>query len=337
MSGAHEMLEKMEHAGHAGGGHGHGHGSGGTGRMIGITMAVLGVMLAFCAAMVGSARTELIKATVEQATLWSIYQAESTKYRVMEADCDMLHALTPNKAELDRFEEKLASIKRTGGKADDEHTAQIKEAIHVATDELAEVLTPDKEDEEHLKATAERYKHDMLEAREDAEAYEKAIHVHHESSEWYERAQLCAEIGIVIASIALLLSSRMVWVISVLIGLGGAGIVGYTFAHTRAELKVAEEKIEEAKKRTGDIEQNDEDDSAGRSDHKAADAHGRGEHGRANKGDTGDKKSEHGSSAKKPEGPKPGDDGVSGSNEHAKKDERAAPPAASVKNEGHEH
>src|SRR5262245_56092256 len=89
MSGAHEMLEKMEHAGHAG--HAEG-GHGGPGKMIGITMALLGVMLAFCAAMVGSARTELIRATVEQANLWSIYQAESTKYRVMEADYEMLHA-----------------------------------------------------------------------------------------------------------------------------------------------------------------------------------------------------------------------------------------------------
>src|SRR5450432_2447973 len=115
MSGAHEMLEKMEEAGHAGsGGHGHGGASGGPGKMIGITMAILGVMLAFCAAMVGSARTELIKTTIEQANLWSIYQSESTKFRVMEADYEMLHALTPNKAEIKKFEDRLASVKRAG-------------------------------------------------------------------------------------------------------------------------------------------------------------------------------------------------------------------------------
>ncbi|MEO8800799.1 MAG: hypothetical protein ABI551_23110, partial [Polyangiaceae bacterium] len=64
MSGATELLEQMEHAGHAGhSGHGHGggggHDAGGPGKAIGITMALLGVMLAFCAAMVGSERTEL--------------------------------------------------------------------------------------------------------------------------------------------------------------------------------------------------------------------------------------------------------------------------------------
>src|SRR5438552_1346767 len=106
---AHELIEKMEEAGHAAQGHGggHGDGKGGPGKAIGITMAILGVMLAFCAAMVGSARTDLIRATVEQSNLWGVYQAESTKYRVMQADYEMLHALTPNKAELDKFEERI--------------------------------------------------------------------------------------------------------------------------------------------------------------------------------------------------------------------------------------
>jgi Domain of unknown function (DUF4337) len=262
MSGAHEMLEKMEHAGHAGHADG-GHGGHGPGKLIGITMALLGVMLAFCAAMVGSARTELIRATVEQANLWSVYQAESTKYRVMEADYEMLHALTPNKEEIKKFEDRLAHVKRAGGKDDDEDTAELKEAIHIATVELADVLTPDKNDEDRIQNLAKKYKRDMHEAKEDAEAYDDAIEAHHHASEWYERAQLCAEIGIVIASIALLLSSRPVWMISVIIGLGGFGIIGYTFNHTRALLGHAEKKIEEAKKRTAEIEADDDKDDDG--------------------------------------------------------------------------
>ena len=63
MSEATELLERMEHAGHGGG---HGGAPGGPGKMIGITMAALGVMLAFCAAMVGSERTDLIRATIDQ-------------------------------------------------------------------------------------------------------------------------------------------------------------------------------------------------------------------------------------------------------------------------------
>ena len=256
MSEATELLEQMEHAGH--GGHGHG-----PGKLIGITMALLGVMLAFCAAMVGSERTELIRSTVDQSNKWGIYQAEATKYRVMEADFEMLHALTPNKAEMKKFEDRLATVRRPGGKSDDEDTTELKDAIHVATTELADVLTPDQDDEDRIRGLGTKYKHDMAEAKEDAEAYDLAIDAHHEASEWYERAQLCAEIGIVIASIALLLSSRFVWAIAALIGLGGAGIVGYTFVHTRAMVHEAEHRIEEAVKKTAAIEDDDDDEKKG--------------------------------------------------------------------------
>jgi hypothetical protein len=260
MSEATELLEHMEHAAH--GGHGGGHG--GPGKGIGITMALLGVMLAFCAAMVGSARTDLIKATVEQSNKWSIYQGESTKFRIMEADVEMLRALTPSKAELKKFEEKLAAVKRPGGKSDDEDTTELKEAVHVATTELADVLTPDQEDEDRLQAIGARYKHDMAEAREDAEAYDGVIEAHHESAEWFERAQLCAEIGIVIASIALLMASRGVWAVSLLIGLSGAGIIAYTFVHARSALGAAEAKVEAAAKNSAALEEDDNDaDDAG--------------------------------------------------------------------------
>lgn len=250
---AHELVEKIEEAGHH---------KGGPGKSIGITMAILGVMLAFCAAMVGSARTELIRATVEKSNLWSLYQSEATKYRVMQADLEMLHAITPSKAELKKFEDKLAAVKRVGGKGDDEDTAELKEAIHVATTELADVLTPDPEDEQRIGGLAAKFKHDMAEAKEDADAYEDLIAAHHEEAESYEHAQLCAEVGIVVASIALLLSSRKVWAVSVIIGLGGGAIVGYTFVHTRAELHHAEERIDEAKKKVATVEKEESEEGA---------------------------------------------------------------------------
>jgi hypothetical protein len=255
----HELVEHIEHAKGHGEGHGEGHGGhGGPSKGIGITMAILGVMLAFCAAMVGAARTELIATMVEQANKFSQFQAESMKARVMEADVEMLHALTPTKAEVDKFEQRVASVKRVSGKSDDEDTSELKEAVAVATKELADVLTPDPEDEAHLKNLARRYQHDMKEAKEDAECYDDKIAVHFDSAEWYERAQLSAEIGIVIASVALLLGSRAVWAIALVFGAGSAGIIARTFVHSRGALEVAEHKIEEAQKRAVFIE-NDED------------------------------------------------------------------------------
>ncbi len=255
----HELVEHIEHA--KGGGHGdHGGGGhgGGPGKGIGITMALLGVMLAFCAAMVGAARTELIATMVEQSNKLSVYQAESMKARVMEADVEMLHALTPTKAEVDKFEAKLMGVKRVSGKSDDEDTSELKEAIALSAKELADVLTPDPEDEAHLAGLAKRYAHDTKEAKEDAECYDEKIAAHFDAAEWYERAQLAAEIGIVIASVALLLSSRGVWLISLVFAFAGAGVIVRTFIHTHGMLASAEAKIEEAQKKEAFIE-NDED------------------------------------------------------------------------------
>jgi hypothetical protein len=257
MPQAHEVAEQIEHASH---GHGHHSGGGGPGKAIGITMAILGVMLAFCAAMVGSARTELIATMVEQSNRFSLYQAESMKFRVMEADVEMLHALTPTKAEVEMFETRLKEVKRVSGKEDDEDTQELKAAIALSTHELAEVLTPDPEDERHLQSLARRYEHDMKEAKEDAECYDDKIHAHFEAAEWYERAQLCAEIGIVVASVALLLSSRPIWYVALAFGIFSGGIIGRTYAHTHSVLEGAEKKIEEAQKRTAEIEGDEADE-----------------------------------------------------------------------------
>ena len=95
MNEAHELAEKIESAGHGGGAHG-GHG-GGIGKFVGLTMAVIGVLLAICSAYVGSERTELVQTMVEQANTYSEYQASSTKYRAMMAQIQQTYAVTPSR------------------------------------------------------------------------------------------------------------------------------------------------------------------------------------------------------------------------------------------------
>ena len=289
MSEAKDFLEHMEHAAHAGQDHGE-HGTGNTGRLIGITMAMLGVMLAMCAALVGSHRTELIATTVEQGNKWGLYQAESMKFRVMEADLELLKALTPSKEEEKRLDATLRGKTAHPGKADSEDTAEIKDLVASAVYDLADLLTPDQKEEARFAKMARRYEHDMKEAKEDAEAYEPAIEAHFGASEWYERAQLLAEVGIVVASIALLMASRKVWLISVVLGAAGFVIVGFTFVRTRGKLREAEKHIEEAVKRSEVIEEDDEDED----EKKDMEEGGKAE---------GDKKPEAASSGeKKPEG-----------------------------------
>jgi NADH dehydrogenase/NADH:ubiquinone oxidoreductase subunit G len=242
MSAVHELAEKIEHMSHGPGSHGE-HKASGT--HIGITMAVLGVMLALCSALVGAQRTELIESMVLQSTKWGVAQAE---------------AISPKKDEIAKVEATLRGKRASSGRADDEDTAEIKDLIASSTEDMADLLTPDAVEVKRFGKLARTYDKDRREAKEDAEAYEGAIEAHQEAAEHYEWAQLAAEVGIVVASIALLLSSRAVWTVSLALGLGCAGILGVTFFETRGAVAAAEQKIKQANENEVELEKDDDEE-----------------------------------------------------------------------------
>ena len=231
----------------------------GPGKQIGISMALLGVMLALCAALVGSHRTDLIKTTIEQSNKWGLYQAEAMKVRVIEGDVELLNALSPNMEEEKALDKTLREKRASGGKVDDEDTAEIKDLVATSVGDLAELLTPDPEDKAALLKLGKKYEVDMKEAKEDAEAYDKRIEAHYEAAEWYERSQLLAEIGIVVASVALLMASKRIWYIAVTAGVLGAGIIGVTFVRTHSALAEADKKLQAAKEHEEKIDEDDDE------------------------------------------------------------------------------
>jgi hypothetical protein len=247
---AHEIAEHIEHAAHGG--------NPKTARYIGITMAVLGVMVALCSALVGAERTELIKSMVEQSTRMGTYQTETMKFRAMRANGELLKALSPDKEEITKIEETLRSKRASSGRADDEDTAELKDLISSAVEDLADLLTPDKKVIAEFSKVAKAYERDMKEAKEDAEAYDQMIEARQEAAEGYERALLAAEIGIVIASVALLLANRAVWIVALCLAVVCLGKVGVTFQHTKNEVAAAEKKIEAASKNIIELEKDDE-------------------------------------------------------------------------------
>src|SRR6266852_1905091 len=88
-----DAMEQTEHISHAAHGHDEGgHGDPRLGPYIGITMAVLGVLLAFCAAKVGGERTELVQALVEQSNAHAQYHAQDVKHRVAVIGLQQVHA-----------------------------------------------------------------------------------------------------------------------------------------------------------------------------------------------------------------------------------------------------
>jgi hypothetical protein len=250
----HEIAEHIEHAAHGGGGHG----GSGVARYIGITMALLGVMVAFCSAMVGAQRTELIKAMVEQSTRMGTYQTETMKFRSMTANSELLKALSPAKDEIKRIETTLREKRGAGGKKDDEDTAELKDLISSSVEDLADLLTPDHEVIRDFAKVAKTYERDMKEAKEDADSYDKMIEARGEAAEGYERALLAAEIGIVIASVALLLANRMVWAVSLVLAVTCLGTAGYTFQASRHSVAAAQDKIQKASDNVIQLEKDDE-------------------------------------------------------------------------------
>jgi hypothetical protein len=207
---AHETLEHTEHIAHAGhhDEHGAAHGgkAGGLGTNVGITMAVLGVLLAFCAARVGAERTELVEALVQQQNAHAKYQAQDVKHRVAVLALQQAHA------------------------------------------SLSAGATLDKKDIAGIAETVERYLEESKAAKEWVEAYDPIIEAHIAGEQHYDLAQLCAEIGIVIASVALLLKQRLAWFASLALGLCAVVITATTWAGMTSPLEHAEEKVAEAGK-----------------------------------------------------------------------------------------
>src|SRR6266404_3999542 len=87
MSVAQETLERAEHASH-----GAGHHHVGNNKLFGTTMALIGVLIAFCAAMVGSERNELTRNLIKQTQAHSDFTAASTKYRLVLIELEKQHA-----------------------------------------------------------------------------------------------------------------------------------------------------------------------------------------------------------------------------------------------------
>jgi hypothetical protein len=83
MAGPHEKLEQAEHTAHVPSKH------------IGLTMALIGVLIAFCAAMVGSQRNELTRTLIEQTQAHSDYSSASTKFRLIMMELEKLRRGLP--------------------------------------------------------------------------------------------------------------------------------------------------------------------------------------------------------------------------------------------------
>src|SRR5262249_25636415 len=96
--------------------------------------------------------------------------------------------------------------------------------------------------------TIERYLGEAQRADKWVETYDPLIEAHAEGQEQYEHAQLAAEIGIVVASIALLLRRREPWLFAIIFGVVAIALLARTYWHTHGAVHDAEVKAEETEK-----------------------------------------------------------------------------------------
>lgn len=199
MSGAHEQLEHAEHASHDGS---HPHASGS--KIFGVTMALMGVLIALCSAVVGSERNELTRAMIEQTQAHADYTSASTKFRLIMIELGKQRA------------------RELSARDDNKAASPVRRFIELAMD----------------------YTKERTLSKNWSESFKPLVAAHFDASESYEHAELFAEIGIVMASLAVLLSSRLAWRISVVLGLVCMIQVGRTYLVTRHEVGESKTKVQ---------------------------------------------------------------------------------------------
>lgn len=239
----HELIEKSNEAHEHDNGGGHGHGS--MSRYIGMTMATLGVILALTSAMVGSARTALIATMVQQTNTALEYQSLSNKYRLMQAQLQQLHALLPDpkafKAAEDEVQRQLTAASGDPGRV------ALARIMTLQSKELLLTVTPTREDLMRFVELMKEYNGQQHAARQYTESFDGKIEAHAEAAEHYEWAQLCCEIAIVLASVALLLGSRMAWLASLVPAVAGVVLIVFSLLQTQGALGRADHVIAKAK------------------------------------------------------------------------------------------
>ncbi|MBI1189233.1 MAG: DUF4337 family protein [Tepidisphaera sp.] len=215
MAGAHTTLEHAEHAAHSGG-HA-GHGAGRNGKLFGVTMALIGVLIALSGALVGSERNELTRAMIEQTQAHANWTSASTKYRFILV-------------ELEKQRGKAAKI---------ESMPKSMEEGWSPTERLIELAGDYREERSLSKAWEESYK--------------PVVDAHFDAAEGFEHAQLVAEVGIVVASLAVLLGSRAAWGVSVALALLCLGQIGRTYFTTEHALHDAMVRVHQTERDFEDL------------------------------------------------------------------------------------
>jgi hypothetical protein len=179
----HEWVEKAAEEQH----HGQEHGAGAKGNEMtvsAITAAVLAVLAAIGSLLSGHAANQAILAQTKATDQWAYYQAKSTKEQLYEVGGKLIQALSLNQGTT---------------AASDPHGPALQQ----------------------FQAERERYAHEKEEIKKEAEHLEAEsqheFHMHHQ----FALGIACFQVGIVLASVSILVRLRPIYYLSLVAGASG--------------------------------------------------------------------------------------------------------------------
>lgn len=184
MAGSHENLEHAEHAQHA---------SHGGNKRIALLISILALLLAFSETLGKSAQTEALALNIKASDTWNFFQAKTVRQTAIRAAAEGLSA-------------------QAGGITDPATKAAVDKQIEAWKSTVTRYDSDPKEKDgrKELRAQAEHYEHE----RDTAMA-----RYHH-----YEIASAALQIGIVMASAAIITNMMILTWLA-----GGLGLVGIVF------------------------------------------------------------------------------------------------------------
>jgi hypothetical protein len=162
------------------------------------TTAVLAVLAAVSSGQYANQFSRTILAQAEASDQWSYYQAKSIKRHLVNAQIELLTAMSktsPQAAvELDKLQ---------------------------ATDQAA----------------VKKYEQELAEAKAQAENTEKLKRVHERQGNWFQMAFIVLQAGVVLCTVAASARRKELWALAIALGVLGLAVVGYGFLiglHPRA-------------------------------------------------------------------------------------------------------
>jgi cell division protein FtsB len=202
-----ELMERVEeslHEQHSAGQEGHKseakHGS--KHMKSAITAAVLAVMAAIGSLLSGHAANEAILLQTKASNQWSYFQAKSTKLHLYEANRSLIQAIMHMSPRND---------KESGAPKGD-------------TDQLAKLTA-------QAEAKMKGYEKEKAEIQEKATDLEKESAVEFGAHQMYSFAVACFQIGIVLASVSILVESTLLYSLSITSGAAGVVLIVMGYIH----------------------------------------------------------------------------------------------------------